>query len=125
MSKLKSISNEELQKLRETVKGIRCIRTIKDYPDDNTHLQAHLSEYIGMDILYNADQFILKYKDGKSVLNKNNKWVVVASTSCMFYYNKEFDDLQEAVDYAYDSFIDYCNKEIERVNEVIEKIKGC
>lgn len=122
MSKLKPISNEELKRLRETVKGIRCIRIIKDYPDeDNTHLQAHLSEYVGMDILYNADQFILKYKDGKSVLNKNNKWVVVASISCMFDYNKEFDDLQKAVDYAYDSFIDYCNKEIERVNELIKK----
>lgn len=100
----KPIPEDKLREMRLKAKGYH-INTIPDYPKNNTHLQAYTHINLGFDIVYNSDGYILKYDDeGNGILQSENKWAVLATDSNMFKYNEEFDDVEDAISYAYEMY---------------------
>ena len=122
----KPIPEDKLQEMKARAKGY-CIDTILHYPKNNTHLQAYTHINLGFDIVYNADGYILKYDEtGKGILQSENKWAVLATDSNMFKYNEEFDDVEDAVNYAYEMYEAYITyRHCFRMNQLreIKKIR--
>jgi len=97
--KLKGFTKEEITNMNNNAKNYR-IDLLRTYPQNGKHLKAYLQVDTGMEVVWNTDQFVLKYVDGKSKLTKFNMWVVLAYETEMFQYNRQFRDLNKAVEYA-------------------------
>jgi hypothetical protein len=98
------LTEDQLLELRSKSKGY-TICNLKHYPDNRVHLEARLPIATGFSITRNMDGYILKYVNGESVLQPENKWVVMADDSerfpgC-FEHNEVFDNPQSAVEYVY------------------------
>lgn len=122
---LKSFTREEIDNINKKAVGYE-IKTLKDYPDNGCHLQAVLEFNIGMIVVYNIDSCILKYDvNKKSVLTSKNRWIVLATNDNMFKYNKEFYEIEDAVQYAYLTYERHINAiyslEQYKVNKALEK----
>jgi len=122
--KLKGFTKEEIININENAKNYK-IRLLKTYPDNGKHLKAHLQIDTGMEVVWNIDQFALKYVDGKSKLTKFNMWVVLAYETEMFQYNRQFRDLDKAVEYAYKIYKKHITKEYKenmaKLDEVLKE----
>jgi len=103
--KQKPISKEEIVRLNQNSNGKYRIRQLFDYPKDNTHLEAQLNFSTGFEVLYNADPYILKYINNKSITQSENKWAVLSNGEFadlnLFEHNEEFTNVEDAVNHAY------------------------
>ena len=101
------------------------IKQTENYPKNNIHLRVVLPIRTGFDINRNNDSFVLSYVDSVSLQQTENKWVVVANgVDCQldnFTYNKEFDNVHEAVEYVYSARERIVSEELVKVRTQIEK----
>jgi hypothetical protein len=69
------------------------------------------------DINRNLDPFVLNCDDGEPVFQSPNKWVVVATSDypMMANYNKEFNYLWDAIDYAINTTIFCLEQDLRRL----------
>lgn len=119
---LKGFTEEEIKEMNSKAIGYR-ITNLKYYPTDGRFLQARLEINTGMIVVWNVDSYVLKYDKNKSgILTGKNKWIVLASDNKMFKYNEEFDNVEDAVQYAYLVYDKYINAEYEREQEKVNKV---
>ena len=122
---LKGFTKEQIKEINDKAIGYKVTR-LRHYPDNEKFLEAKLELNIGMVVVWNVDSFILKYdKDRNAITTSKNKWVVLASDSKMFKYNEEFEELEDAVQYAYRMYDKHINAEYalkqHKVNEILDK----
>ena len=125
--KQKQISQEEMVRLNQDSNGKYRICQMNDYPNNNKYLEAQLNFSTGFDILYNADPYILKYVNRKSINQSENKWAVLANGGfthlSLFEHNQEFDNVEDAVNHAYTCYSlaldEYYTKERDKLSMVI------
>lgn len=122
--KQKSISTEQLVEMKQKAIGYSIIH-LNDYPKNNTHFEAKLDIITGFEILYNADAYIIKYINGKGVLQKENMWAVFARVgySNLFDYNKEFKRVEDAVAYVYAIHEKILDEEYKEEKRRLEEVK--
>ena len=115
--KQKPIDDSKILEISKQLIGC-FVRQIPDYPKNNTHLEIILPIYTGFSTLYNADEFTVKHdKNGKSICQKENKWVVVAEESYLFDYNKQFENPIDAVKYVYKTKREILENDLKEVNK--------
>ena len=120
---LRGYTDEELKVLNNSIKGGR-VKKLKDYPKNGEHLEVVLGMNVGMDILWNSDRFVILYEEKEGsrpngILNSYNKWVVVSRSGEYFKYNKEFESVQDAIDYAYTTYSSHLDTEYKRQKEKV------
>jgi len=98
------LTEEKLLELKGKEKGY-YIANLANYPEGRIHLEARTHIETGFSITRNMDGYVFKYIDGESILQPENKWVVMANDedrfpNC-FEFNIAFDIIEDAVDYVY------------------------
>jgi len=122
----KGFTDEQIKEMNSKAIGYRIIK-LPQYPTDGRFIEARLDFNIGMIVVWNVDSYILKHdkNTNKSIMTSNNIWTVLASSNAMFKYNLEFDDLEDAIQWAYlcyERYVEGVYKiESDKINKVLNE----
>lgn len=119
------LSESEITSINFLAKSFRVMPLIC-YPTNGVHYGVFFEQEIPFAITRNADPFVIRYNDREEgILRSSNKWVVAAKPgySKFFKYNKEFEDVFDAVEYAIQVYMNDMEDKVEALKRWKEAVK--
>jgi len=116
----KAILEKDLLELK--VNAVGCfISNLTDYPKDNKHFQVDFPIETGFDIYYNADEYVLRFENKHAIGQKENMWTVLSNGEIndYFKYNKEFENVDDAVEYVYNCYRKELKIKLNKIDDII------
>jgi len=98
------------------------ISNLTDYPKDNKHFQVDFPIEIGFNIWYNSDEYVLRFDNKHAITQKENMWAVLSNGELIedyFEYNKEFENVDNAVKYAYNCYRKELKIKLSEIDDII------